>query len=121
MQYWLGWDIPQPTLFFDSRLMKEYGPLDESYHYALDYEWLIRVSQHIELTCVEDTLAIYRMHGESKTGDWHSTKSRFFVENERANRKHAPLWQPRSWPLWWAKRKHDMRESRYRNEATNAK
>jgi GT2 family glycosyltransferase len=116
MQYWRGWDIPQPTLFFDSRLMKEYGPLDESYHYALDYEWIIRVSQHVKLTCLEDTLAVYRMHSESKTGDWHSTKSRFFIENERANRKHAPIWRPSSWPLWWAKRKYDARESSRRKD-----
>jgi len=107
MQYWLGWAVPQPTLFFDRSLVDQYGPLDESYHYALDYEWLLRVSRHVDFTCIDETLAVYRMHSQSKTGDWHSTKSRFFIENARANRKHAPIWSPRAWPLWWAKLRYD--------------
>jgi hypothetical protein len=102
MQYWSGWPIPQPTLFFDSRLTSEHGLLDETFHYSLDYEWLIRVSQHIEFTCVDDILAKYRMHAQSKTSDWHSTKARFFVESDRVNRKYAPVRQPRYWPLWIA-------------------
>jgi glycosyltransferase involved in cell wall biosynthesis/GT2 family glycosyltransferase len=118
MQYWLGWDIPQPTLFFASRLVADYGPLNESYHYALDYEWINRVSQHVKLTCVDDTLAVYRMHSESKTGDWYSTKSRFYAESERANRTHAPVWRPRSWPLWWAKLKYDIRASARQHHST---
>ena len=118
MQYWLGWDIPQPTLFLDGRLVAEYGPLNESYHYALDYEWINRVSQHVRPTCVDDILAVYRMHSESKTGDWYSSKSRFYAESERANRAHAPLWQPKSWPLWWAKFKYDVRESARRKRPT---
>jgi len=99
MQYWKGWGIPQPTVFFKRRLVDDYGPLDETYHYSLDYEWLIRVSQYIEFTCINDILATYRLHNESKTGDWESNKERFFSESRRINRKYAPLWSPKSWPL----------------------
>jgi glycosyltransferase involved in cell wall biosynthesis len=99
MQYWKGWNIPQPTMFFRRQLVDDYGPLDETYHYSLDYEWLIRVSQHVEFTCINETLATYRLHNESKTGDWEVTKERFFKESRRANRKYAPLWSPKSWRL----------------------
>jgi hypothetical protein len=102
MRYWRGWPIPQPTLFFDRALFERYGPLDESYRLALDYEWLVRVGQHIEFTCLPETLATYRLHGAAKTGEWRANKSRFFVENLRANRRHAPLHAPRAWRLWLA-------------------
>lgn len=100
MQYWKGWDVPQPTLFFDKGLVDAYHGLDESLHYALDYEWVIRVSRDVEAVCLPHTLALYRMHPASKTGDWESRKPLFFAEMKRVNRRHAPPWRPESWPLW---------------------
>jgi glycosyltransferase involved in cell wall biosynthesis len=107
LRYWLGWPIPQPTVFADRRLVDQYGLLDESYHYALDYEWLIRLSQYVNFTCLDETLATYRWHSRSKTGDWQANKHLFFAECRRANRKYAPWWSPRSWPLWMAQRRYD--------------
>ena len=105
MQYWKGWDVPQPTLFFDARLFAEWGPLDETLRYALDYEWVVRVSLHVEAVCLPDTLALYRMHPSSKTGDWESRKPYFFAEMRKINQRHAPPWRPASWGLWlsWAR------------------
>jgi glycosyltransferase involved in cell wall biosynthesis len=105
MRYWKGWPVPQPTLFFDARLFAETGPLDESVHYALDYEWVLRASSIAEATCLPETLALYRVHPSSKTGDdWESRKPVFFAEMERINRRHAPPWRPQAWALWlsWA-------------------
>ncbi len=102
MQYWRGWDVPQPTLFFDRSLFDEQGALDEALHYSMDYEWLIRVADDAALVCLPETLALYRMHADSKTGDWVSRKGRFFAEMKRVNRRHAPPWWPRWWPLWWS-------------------
>jgi glycosyltransferase involved in cell wall biosynthesis len=105
MRYWKGWDVPQPTLFFDARLFAEKGPLDETLRYALDYEWVVRVSRDVEATCLPETLALYRMHPSSKTGDWESRKPYFFAEMKKINQRHAPPWRPSSWGLWlsWAR------------------
>jgi hypothetical protein len=104
MRYWKGWDVPQPTLFFDARLFADKGPLDESLRYALDYEWVVRVSADVESVCLPETLALYRVHPSSKTGDWQSRKPVFFAEMKEINRRHAPPWRPGSWGLWlsWA-------------------
>jgi GT2 family glycosyltransferase len=107
MRYWQGWDIPQPTLFFDRSLFQEHGQLDESLHYALDYDWLLRVLRHSEAACLSETLALYRMHPHSKTGDWHSRKHLFFSELIKVNRRHAPPWLPRWWPLWFSWLAHE--------------
>lgn len=100
MRYWKGWPVPQPTLFFDARLFADKGALDESLRYALDYEWVVRASRGVEAMCLPDTLALYRMHPASKTGDWESRKPDFFAEMDRINRRIAPPWRPGSWGLW---------------------
>jgi glycosyltransferase involved in cell wall biosynthesis len=110
MRYWKGWDVPQPTLFFDARLFSDKGPLDETVHYALDYEWVLRASRDVEAVCLPDTLALYRMHPGSKTGDWESRKPHFFAEMERINRRLAPPWRPAWWGLWLSWTGHRVSE-----------
>jgi glycosyltransferase involved in cell wall biosynthesis len=119
MRYWKGWHVPQPTLFFDARLFAEKGALDETLHYALDYEWVLRASRDAEAVCLPDTLALYRMHPASKTGDWASRKPAFFAEMVKVNRRHAPPWQPRSWGLWlsWARYRTAEHARRVRRRA----
>jgi glycosyltransferase involved in cell wall biosynthesis len=100
MKFWKGWGIPQPTLFFKHELLKLYGDLDESFHYALDYEWIIRVTTKEKAHFLKDVLATYRIHGGSKTSDWNKSKPLFFNECERANRKYAPPGSLKNYPLW---------------------
>jgi len=90
LQYWRGWDIPQPTLFFRKRVLDEFGGLDESFRYALDYEWLLRVSRTTPAYCSDAVLATYRLHGGSKTGHWQASKHLFHDECAKAVRKHVP-------------------------------
>jgi hypothetical protein len=98
MEYWKGWHVPQPTLFFDARLFAIKGGLDETLRYALDYDWVIRAARDVEAVCLPDTLALYRVHPSSKTADWESRKPHFFAEMKEINRRHAPPW-PGSWRL----------------------
>ena len=89
MKFWINWPIPQPTVFFDSMLVKKYGYLNQRFHYSLDYEWLIRVSRKETFRYVDEDWATYRIHAASKTGDWHANKEKFFRECRRANWKNA--------------------------------
>lgn len=91
MKFWTGWPIPQPTIFFNSSILEKYGPLDERYHYSLDYEWLIRVSRKQTFMFINDIWAGYRRHEESKGGDWEAKKEYFFSECRRANRKNSSI------------------------------
>jgi glycosyltransferase involved in cell wall biosynthesis len=110
LQYWRGWDIPQPTLFFRKTVYDEFGGLDENFRYALDYEWLLRVSKTTPSHCASEVLATYRLHGSSKTGTWQASKHLFHRECARAVRKHV---RPTSLVYWqWqaAKAAHEVRK-----------
>jgi glycosyltransferase involved in cell wall biosynthesis len=69
--------VPQPTMFLRRWLLDRAGYLDESLHYVLDYEFLLRASRVTELHWVDETWAQFRIHGDSKTG---SQWSAFYSE-----------------------------------------
>jgi glycosyltransferase involved in cell wall biosynthesis len=97
MTYWRGWSVPQPTMFFRANLLSEYGNLDESFRYSLDYEWIVRVTHGCKFKFLEDVVATYRIHDRSKTAQARQSlemlNQTFTAECARANRKHAPLWK----------------------------
>ncbi len=99
-RYWRGWPIPQPTVFMRRGLLEQYGYLDASLHYAMDYELLIRLSCHIKLEFLDVPLANYRIHPNSKTGDWSISQVFFYRESLRVNQKYAPWHLPQNWRLW---------------------
>lgn len=88
LQFWKGWNIPQPTTFFYSELVDKYGGLDETFHLALDYELFTRFSQYAKFKFIDETWATTRLHDQAKTGDWNTNKFRFFKEIRVANKKN---------------------------------
>ena len=99
-RYWRGWPIPQPTVFMRRNLLEQFGYLDTSLHYAMDYDLLIRLSCHVKLNFLDTPIANYRIHRDSKTGDWVESQELFFREDLRVNRKYAPWYLPENWRLW---------------------
>jgi glycosyltransferase involved in cell wall biosynthesis len=90
LMYWLSWDIPQPTVFVRRSILSDVGYLDESYNYSLDYEWLLRIAKNYRMQHLDEVLAGYRLHTESKTGTWENNKSKFHRECAKAVRTYAP-------------------------------
>ncbi len=78
--YWRGWDIPQPTVFVARRVIEEVGPLDESLHLVMDYEWFLRVALHYKFVHLGRILARYRVHPGAKSGDWGAKREQFYEE-----------------------------------------
>ena len=85
MMYWKGWDIPQPSVFMRKEVTAELGYLDESYRYAMDYEFFLRISRRYPFRHMGELVAAYRIHDQSKTGDWERNKTKFFRECSRTN------------------------------------
>jgi glycosyltransferase involved in cell wall biosynthesis len=80
-RYWVNHAIPtQPAVFFKRQMLLAHGFLDESLHYAMDYELWLRFANAQRFYHVNKTLAHYRFHPEAKggTNDW----SKFIEEWE---------------------------------------
>ncbi len=59
--------IRQVSTFFDRTLFDEYGLLNESLHYAMDRELLLRFTKANPPLLVPQLFAAYRAHGSAKT------------------------------------------------------
>jgi glycosyltransferase involved in cell wall biosynthesis len=126
--------IPQQSTFWAASLWKKMGPFREDMHYSFDYEYWLRlkfkagVGPHVVHKC----LAIFRLHGASKTMSgatpfdpddaalrreyvpYLSFAERRFVRSV-ARRQRARLHRKEGWA---ALKRHDLQEARRRAWAT---
>jgi glycosyltransferase involved in cell wall biosynthesis len=58
--------VSQPATFWRASLLGELGYLDESLHYALDYEYFLRLNGRYPLVILPEYLAAFRVHSQSK-------------------------------------------------------
>lgn len=100
-KFWVNHAIPtQPAIFFKRQLLLDLGYLDESLHYALDFDLWLRFARLHRFFHVDEYLAFYRFHSEAKGGtdDW----SQFVREWKIVYRRHVSLptrvhdWIPRN-------------------------
>jgi glycosyltransferase involved in cell wall biosynthesis len=59
--------ILQQTVFFRKTVLQEIGPLDESLHYTMDWDILIRIAKSYSLAYTPEYLGCLREHAEAKT------------------------------------------------------
>ena len=60
--------IPQQTMFFRAKYWQELGPLDPSFHFAMDYDLWTRIAAHAPFHYVAgQTWANFRLHDLGKT------------------------------------------------------
>ncbi len=84
--------ISQPSTFWRRSLYDRFGGLDESFHYALDYEYWIRfVTGGIQMHFVDRPLSAYRLHDVSKTV---AQAEKFKTEETRLRDKHRSQLSP---------------------------
>lgn len=72
LEWLLCCPISQPSTFWRRRLYDTHGGIDESYHFALDYEYWVRFAFGGErVHFLNRPLSGFRLHGESKTVALH--------------------------------------------------
>jgi len=59
--------ICQPATFFRKQALGRVGGMDVNLHYSMDYDLWIRLSKEYAFGYVEEFLAAYRLHEDSKT------------------------------------------------------
>jgi len=58
--------ISQPATFWRASVLSELGYLDEKLHYAMDYDFWLRLYSNYPLKLIPEYLAAFRVHTESK-------------------------------------------------------
>ncbi len=78
--------IPQPSSWYRRSVLDRFGSLDESYHFAFDYEFFLRLAGQVHARFVPEILSMFRVHSSSKTV---SQTQAFGPEAWRAFRSHG--------------------------------
>jgi glycosyltransferase involved in cell wall biosynthesis len=79
--------IDQPSVFLTRAAWERVGPLDESLHYAFDWEWFLRAAKCCRFQRCEKILSRYRIHRQHKTG---TGGLRRWEEMSEVVRRHSP-------------------------------
>jgi glycosyltransferase involved in cell wall biosynthesis len=96
LEFWKEHCIPQPSTFWTADVWRRCGPLSAQEPQVLDYDLFCRFSQHYQFHFIDQVLARYRLHAESKTC------TRDFPEVYReALRVSRSYWGPRTQPQFW--------------------
>jgi len=97
--------IPQPATFWHRQVWKTFPEFDTKENHALDYDYFCRITSKYWIHKIDQLLAGYRIHDESKSG----TKTEYEVLelSIRVSRKHWGHWfDPRRWVLELSHARH---------------
>jgi glycosyltransferase involved in cell wall biosynthesis len=86
IEFWSGrvrWN--DPGTFYTREVLETVGPIDESFRYSFDYEFVLRVSRRFEATYLPEPTTRFRVHAASKTV---SEGDRFIYETARASQAY---------------------------------
>jgi glycosyltransferase involved in cell wall biosynthesis len=104
LEFWKGYQMHQPAIFWRRDVLERVGFLDESLHFTMDFDYWVRVSRHFDFVKVDQVLASTHYHPAAKTGDNYEA---FYAElKTRAHRYWGPIWSPEFWQLWTSMKKH---------------
>jgi glycosyltransferase involved in cell wall biosynthesis len=79
--------LDQPSVFFTRAAWERVGHLDESLHYAFDWEWFLRAAKVCRFIRCDQILSRYRIHSQHKTG---TGGLRRWEEMSEVVRRHSP-------------------------------
>jgi len=79
--------IDQPSVFFTRLAWERVGPLNESLHYAFDWDWFLRAAKVCRFIQCDQVLSRYRIHSQHKTG---TGGLRRWEEMSEVVRLHSP-------------------------------
>jgi glycosyltransferase involved in cell wall biosynthesis len=97
LEIWKGHCIPQPAVFWTREVWERCGPLDERERLMLDYDLFCRFSKRYDFHFVDQVLATYRLHTQSKTSS--VTDAQRLEDSIRVSRRYwgspasAQFWQ----------------------------
>jgi glycosyltransferase involved in cell wall biosynthesis len=95
LEFWKGYHMHQPSIFWRREVFERVGFLDESLHMTMDFDYWVRMARHFEFRNIDRDLSCATYHEEAKTGDG-------FAKYHGELRSRAPLyWPPPSTLAHW--------------------
>lgn len=89
LQYHRVLYIPTTSTFFRRRIFDDGNWIDESFHYAMDYEFFLRLSQcGYSFRHIRFVMADFRLHPQSKT---EASPQKQWQEHDRVAKQCAPV------------------------------
>lgn len=104
LQFWKGYQMHQPAIFWRREVFEMTGYLDEGLHQIMDFDYWARISERFEFINVDRALACCNYYADAKTGDdykqYHSDlkRSAYYYWGSKLS--------PEFWSLWLSMLNH---------------
>jgi hypothetical protein len=95
LQFWRGYEMHQPSIFWRREVFEEVGFLDESLHYVFDFDYWVRIARRFDFANVDRVLSCATYHEAAKTGD------NYRRYHEQLKREAARYWGSPLSPAYW--------------------
>jgi glycosyltransferase involved in cell wall biosynthesis len=69
LQFWKGYQMHQPAIFWRREVFEKVGRLDETLHLIMDFDYWVRIAAHFDFVNLDCVLVGCNYHAEAKTGD----------------------------------------------------
>jgi glycosyltransferase involved in cell wall biosynthesis len=87
LQFWKGYQMHQPSIFWRREVFNEIGYLDESQHLIMDFDYWARVAGRFQFKNIDRDLSCVTRHADAKTAD-----------NFKQYYEHLRIHSRRYWP-----------------------
>lgn len=104
LEFWKGYQMHQPSIFWRREVFEKVGYLDESLHLTMDFDYWVRIARHFDFKNIDRDLSCATYHEEAKTGDGFAAYHREL--KRRAPRYWASPLSPAHWRLRASMFKH---------------
>jgi glycosyltransferase involved in cell wall biosynthesis len=95
LQFWKGYQMHQPAIFWRREVFEKVGFLNEDLHQIMDFDYWARISEHYDFVNVDRILACCNFHDAAKTGDEYA---RYHTDLKKYARHY---WGSKFSPEFW--------------------
>jgi len=104
LEFWKGYQMHQPAIFWRREVFQKIGLLDEDLHLIMDFDYWTRIAEHFAVITVNQTLACCCYHAEAKTGDDYAAYHREL--NRYRYRYWGSMLSAQFWSLYASRLRH---------------
>jgi glycosyltransferase involved in cell wall biosynthesis len=108
LEFWKGYQMHQPSIFWRREVFERVGYLDESLHMTMDFDYWVRMARHFTFKNLDRELSCATYHEEAKTGDG------FAQYHGELRRRATHYWPPPTTLAHWRLRASMFKHLTYR-------